>query len=120
MAQGTVVEGNSRTFVAGEAIAAHLRVKFNTSGQVVKAGATDACIGISTMEVAAALDLISVRLINSSGTFKAITAGAVAIGVEIYPAAAGCIDDASSGTSLGMSLEAASAAGVELEFARTA
>lgn len=106
------IEGPTRAFTAGAAIGQYKRVML-TSGKLAAAGvgATDYGNELGTLEVAslADLDVVSVRLRNAPGTRKMVAAGAFSVGAAIYGAAAGKVDDVSSGTQIGIALEAATA-----------
>ncbi|MES2788134.1 MAG: hypothetical protein V4719_00835 [Planctomycetota bacterium] len=113
------IEGSTRAFRAGGAIGAYKRVILS-SGKLALAGvgATDYGneIGITEQAAFADGDVISVRLRNAPGTRKATAATSFAVGAVIYGAAAGNIDDVSSGTQLGIALEAATALNDVVEF----
>lgn len=114
MAQFT--EGPTRTFTAGAAIAAHLRVKLS-SGELAAAGASDVELG--TMEVAsfADNDVVPVRLRTAEGTCKMTASEAITAGNPVYAAASGKV--ASTGTVYcGTALEAATANGDVIEVLR--
>lgn len=103
------------TFTADEAIAQYQRVKLAASqtaqpANVDIAGAGEQHVGYADAPAASG-ELVAVRLRNANGTRLAIAAGAVVAGVAIYGAAAGEVDDAISGTTIGMSLQAAAAQG---------
>lgn len=105
-----------KTFEAAGTIRKNRRVVISTAGTV-----TEALVGASGDFQAVALDNavsgehVACRLKNDRGTFKLSTAGAVTAMAVIYGAAAGQVDDASSGTAIGVALEAATAANDEIE-----
>ena len=107
-----------KTFTAGAAIGAHVRVML-TSGKLAVAGAgtTDYDKEIGTTEYASFADgdPVTVRLRSKEGTRKMVAANPVAAGVAVYGAASGKVDDVESGTQLGVSLEAATATGDIIE-----
>lgn len=113
------VEGPTKTFVAGGALAQYRRVKLS-SGKLAYAGAgaSDYAVDIGNLERDTFADgeAVAVRLRNAQGTRKGVAAGPVSAGVAIYGAANGKIDDASSGTQIGISLEAALADGDIIEY----
>lgn len=104
-----------KTFTANGAIGGKLRVKITAASatvppQVELAGAGEQHIGVT--EVAAADgEMIAVRLRNADGTHEVTAAGAFAVGAVLYGAASGKVDDASSGTAIGIAVEAATADG---------
>ena len=115
----SINEGH-KTFKAGEALAAKRRVKIESGTvtdppEVVYADAGEQHIGVTEYAVADG-DLVSIRLRTSGGTQEATAAGAFSVGATLYGAADGKIDDASSGTAIGIALEAATADGDEVEW----
>ncbi len=98
-------QSNVATFVAGAAIGANLRV-IMTAGKLAVAGdgATDYANEIgTTLEASfAANDIQAVLLRNAPGTRKCIAATAVVLHAPVYGAASGKVDDAASGTQLGI------------------
>lgn len=110
------VNGNTKTFLAGEALEAFRRVKLDTTtaGQVVYADAGDPAIGV-TETVAASGANVAVRLNTAAGTMKVECAGAVSIGDAIYGAADGKVDDDPQGSAFGVALSAATADGDVIE-----
>lgn len=101
------VETPTRTFLAGEALAANRLVKLS-AGTVVYCDATDKPIGV-TENACANAERVAVRLISAQGTAKVQTSAAVATSVAVYGTADGKIDDADpgSGVVVGLALEAA-------------
>lgn len=99
-----------QTFVAGAAIAPNTRV-IMTSGKLAVAGdgSTDYAneIGTTIDRTFADGDTTAVLLRNAPGTRKCIAAGAVVLHAPVYGAASGKVDDASSGTQLGIAMEVA-------------
>lgn len=112
------VEGPTKSFTAGGAIAQFLRVKL-TAGKlaIAGAGATDGAVEIGTIEDAAFADgdVKAVRLRNAQGTKKMVAAGAFSAGAAVYGAAGGKVDDAVSGSAHGIAMEAATADGDVVE-----
>ena len=99
------------------AIAAGIRVTFDSSGTVSAAGATDPAIGV-TLEAVAASGYVPVKLFTAPGTFPMQGHSTWAVGALLYPAAAGRVDDAGS-TALGFqALEACTAQGDIIQCAR--
>jgi hypothetical protein len=96
---------------AGEDLARKTRVKIEsgtttTPPEVVYADAGEQAIGV----VEAAVDdgdLVSVKLTTWGGTLEGVAAGAFSVGATLYAAADGEIDDTSSGSAIGIALEAA-------------
>lgn len=108
------VPGPTRTFIAGEDLAAHRRVKLSAS-TVVYADAGEAFVGITEYAVASGEE-VAVKLPNSEGTFEIEAAGTFANGAQLYGAADGKADDVAIGQILGTALEAATAGGDIVEF----
>lgn len=106
--QGTY--DNAATFVAGEAITRNARVRINTSGALVLAGANTPAIGVAEYAVADG-EACTVRLYGS-GTMQMIASEALTVGETVYGAASGKISDTTTGTTIiGQALEAAAADG---------
>jgi hypothetical protein len=85
-----------RTFTAGAALGVYLRVKLDATQQAVLAGVDEA--GIGTVEVGVAnAEQVSVRLWDNPGTRKVVCAGAVVAGAQLFGAAGGKVDDATTG-----------------------
>ena len=108
------------TAVAG--LTRYQRVDLNGSGQLVVAGEDAKCIGFVDGFVGAATDIaigdiVTVRLLTSAGTFKAIVNEAVAAGASLYAGADGEVQDTDpgSGTIRFIALEAGSADGSVIE-----
>jgi hypothetical protein len=109
-----------RSFTANGALTQYQRVKQSagsttTPPQVEAAGAGEQHIGYVEYDAADG-SVVSINLINNSGTKQAIAAGAITQGAVIYGAAAGTVDDASSGSAIGIALEAATAANDVIEI----
>lgn len=107
-----------KTFVAGEALEAHRRVKLSTGygDQVEYADAADDYIGV-TLAAAASGEQVAVKLKRASqGTVEVEAAGTITAGATIYGAADGKVSSASTGTDkFGKALEAASGSGAIIE-----
>lgn len=107
------IEGNIKTFTAGEALAIHRRVKFDGTN-VVYADGAEAGIGV-TQEAAASGAPVSVALKTRGRTFIMTAAEALAAGATLYGSDDGKVCDTASGTAIGESLEAATADGDQIE-----
>jgi len=105
------VDGNTKAFVADEAIAVHLRVKLDADGRVTVAGLTDKEIGTALTPAFAAGDEITVKLRSGAGTHKMVAIEALAAGATVYTEANGKVQDTAAATAfqLGTALEAATA-----------
>ncbi|MFQ5505313.1 MAG: capsid cement protein [Planctomycetota bacterium] len=109
------VETPTRTFTAGAAIAAGLRVKL-TAGKLAVAGVADKEIG--TLEAASFADgdARAVRLRNAQGTRKMVANGAISQGAAVFTAAGGKVGPSiATAFLIGTALEAASADGDVIE-----
>jgi len=111
------VDGNTKTFIADEAIAIHLRVKLDSDGRVTVAGLADKEIGTAVTPAFAAGDPITVRLRTASGTHKMVAIEACAVGAELYTETVGKVQDTAASTAfrVGVALEAAGADGDIIE-----
>lgn len=115
------VEGGTKSFTAGAAIAQFLRVKLTASKLAVAGlGLNDETLEIGTLEEAsfADLDIRTVRLRSAQGTCKMVAAGVIAAGVAVFGAAGGKISTTASGATIGISCEAAAADGDVIEVLR--
>ncbi len=91
---------------AGAALTAFRRVKVNTSGRVVHAGASEYGIGVAQNAQATTGKDVTIRGYDQ-GTLKIAAAGAIDAGAEVFAAAAGEI--AATGTvKIGTAYQAAS------------
>lgn len=104
------------SFPAAETIAAGLRVKLNSSGEVAVAAATDSTdleIGVAQLYSGkssyAAGEAVPVRLFFPSVT--CVASGAFAVGAKVQRTAAGKVDDTGAGAVFGIAAEAAAADG---------
>ena len=104
------VEGNVKTFTAGEALEAYRRVKLSAADTVVYSDAGEDWLGI-TQEAVANSAQVGVRLRTAAGTSKMTVAGVLSVNDVVYGAADGKIDDAPTGQPVGRALEAATADG---------
>lgn len=104
-------EIGKKAFTAGSALEAYRRVKLNSSGQVVYAGAGEEGIGYTYDGPIASGDHVTVKLDGFAGTRKVVCAAAVTAGARLYGAASGKVDDAFDGRGpcVGIALEAGSA-----------
>lgn len=111
------IDAGTKTFVADAAIAQFARVIFEADGKIVTAGLTQVGDGIAQTAALAAGDEISVKLWNSSGTFKMIAIEALAVAAPLYTEAAGKVQDTAASTSFlfAKALEAATADGDIIE-----
>lgn len=112
-----------RTFKAGEALEAKRRVKIESGTtsdppEVVYADAGEVSIGVTEYAVADAA-MVSVKLFNGSGTFEieSVTASAIARGTVLYGGADGVVTDTSSGSAVGIALQAPGADNEHIECA---
>jgi hypothetical protein len=102
------VDGNTKAFVAGEAISVNRRVTVNSAGKALLAGATSVAAGVAITPSFADGDDITVSLRTASGTQQMVANGAITRGASVFAAASGKI--ASSGSVfVGTALEAATA-----------
>jgi hypothetical protein len=111
------VDGQTKTFIADEAIAINLRVKLDSDGKVTVAGLADKEIGTAVTPAFAAGDDVTVRLRTAAGTHKMIAVEALAVGATLYTEAAGKVQDTAQATAfqIGIALEAAAADGDVIE-----
>lgn len=111
------VDGQTKAFVADEAIAENLRVKLDSDGRVTIAGLTDKEIGTSVTPAFAAGDNVTVRLRTAAGTHKMVAIEALAVGATVYTETDGKVQDTAQATSfqVGIALEAATADGDVIE-----
>ena len=111
------VDGQTKTFVADEAIAENLRVKLDSDGRVTIAGLADKEIGTAVTPAFAAGENVTVRLRTAAGTHKMIAVEALAVGAAVYTEAAGKVQDTAAATAflVGTALEAATADGDVIE-----
>ena len=113
----TTVQNNTRTFVAGEALAAYLLVKVESDGTVIKSTATAAepKVGFTVAPVASGA-AANISLTHGGGTSYGTAAEVLAIGDIVYGDAAGKLSaSGSSGDKIGITLTAATADGDVIE-----
>lgn len=113
-----------KTFIAGEALAAHRRVRVMTDSpatvtdppEVVYADAGEDYIGVTEYAAADGAE-VACKLNNYPGTIEieCTVSSAIARGTVLYGAADGKISDASSGSAQGIAMEAAGASGDVIE-----
>ena len=88
------------------------------TGNVAHASASGKPVGVSLYAVSAG-DTVSVKLINSQGTFEIEAAGAIDLGDPVYAAASGKVQalpaDAGDYQRIGIAVEAATADGDIIE-----
>jgi hypothetical protein len=110
------VDTGTKSFTAGADLAIYRLVKLS-SGTVIVAGVGEGSSAIGVTQASADSGAqVSVKLFNSAGTFIIESAGAVATETAVYAAADGKVDDVVSGASIGVSLEAAGGAAVNIEI----
>lgn len=104
------VESNVKAFELSATCAVYRRVKLDTNGKVLQAGAGEQDVG-TIEEGGVSGNYRVVRLCTAAGTRKMVAAGAFSINDVLYPAAAGKVDDAPTGAAIALALEAATADG---------
>lgn len=109
------------TFTAGEALLPKRRVKVESGTttdpvEVVYADAGEQHIGVTGNESTADGAPVSVQPMNATGTYEGTASEAFARGAVLYGAADGKIADTSSGSAIGIALEAATADGDIVEW----
>lgn len=111
------VDGQTKTFIADEAIAINLRVKLDSDGKVTIAGLADKELGTAVTPAFAAGDPVTVRLRTAAGTHKMIAVEALTVGSVVYTEANGKVQDTAQATAfqVGVALEAAAADGDVIE-----
>lgn len=113
-------ESKIPTFTAGEALAMYSRVKIKSGTttsppEVHYADAGEQAIGYCTQAVASGC-LVSIKTINYPGTRIAIAGEAFAVNATLYSAADGKVADTSSGSAVGLAVQAATADGDYVEI----
>lgn len=105
-----------KAFTCGEAIPQYTRVKLS-AGKVVKCGATDKMIGITTRNTFAADEDVTVALVSKAGTVKATASAALTAGAYVYGKADGKVGPSAAGSFVqGIVLEDASGNGAIVEM----
>lgn len=102
------------TFTAGEALLRKTRVKIKSGTttvppEVVYADAGEQAIGVVETGVASGA-IVAVRTLTWGGSLEGVANDSFAVGATLYAAADGEISDTSSGSAIGIALEAATAA----------
>lgn len=115
-----MVHEGTMTFIAYGALAAYRRVKIKSGTtsyppQVEYAGAGEQHIGVTLYDVDDAGD-VAVKLRNFAGSQMAEASEAISPGSVLYGAANGKISDTSSGSAIGVAVEAASGDGHIIEY----
>jgi|SaaInl7_200m_RNA_FD_contig_111_151722_length_2755_multi_6_in_0_out_0_2 hypothetical protein len=118
---GSKVTLQTITVLAGEALTAKARVKIESGTvtsppEVAYADQGEQAIGVTDYAVADGA-YVSITLIMWGGTLAGIANDSFAIGATLYAHNDGEISDTSSGSAIGIALEAATAAGDEVEYA---
>lgn len=104
-----------RTFTAtAAALTAWERVKLDSSGNMLVAGADDDWIGVVVQDVAAS-GRGTVKLLSAPGSLQLTASAAIAAGAELFGTASGRVDDAGTTSTGYVSVEAATAAGDIIE-----
>lgn len=104
------------TLVAGEALEAFRRVKINTSGQSVYADAQDRGFGVTLAKVLASGDPAPIMPYSGAASLRMTAAGVLTAGEHVYAAADGKVDDAATGVVIGVTTEAATGDGSQVEI----
>ena len=116
MAQFT--EACCKTFIATGALAEFLRVSL-TAGKLVAAGIAVKELGTMERPAKAADEVVPVRLRTAPGTVKMVASAALAVGADVFTAAAGKVGaSASTAFYLGTCLHASAADGDVIEVLR--
>jgi len=103
-------ESGFKSFLATSAVTRYRRVKLTSSSgtYVEHAGAGEEAIGIAQGDAAIGKQ-VNVALLNKPGTFKMCAHAGIAVGAALYGVASGRVDDAGTGSTLGIALEVATA-----------
>jgi len=112
------VDGNYKTFPAGEVMEANSRVIIDSSGVLLYADLTHKSIGTIPEAALAVGQLMKVKLRSAAGTHRVRVKEAVAIGATLYGEADGEMQDTAEATSFqeGTALEASTAENDVIEF----
>jgi hypothetical protein len=109
------VDGSTRSFTAGAAIARFLRVTLS-GGKLAAAGATTKELGVLRDAAFADGDVKAVLLRNKEGTIPMLANAAIAVNAQVWTAASGKVGAATTGAFLvGTALTAAAADGDQIE-----
>jgi hypothetical protein len=108
-------------YTAGEALLKYRRVKVKSGTavdpvQVVYADEAEQAIGVVERDASSG-DIVAVRFVDYGGSLEGVALTALTRGATLYAADNGLIDDTSSGSAIGISLEAATASGDIIEYA---
>ena len=103
----SVIEYHTKSYTAGAALGAYVRVK-KSGSTVVAAGAGEAGIGVTIHNVANG-EPVTVRLFNGFGTAFMKASAPIVQNAPVYGTANGKVDDAGTGPFLGFAEEAATA-----------
>lgn len=115
-----MVETPTRTFTTGAALARYLRVVLS-AGKLAAAGIADRELGQTERRTYADGDAVAVRLRNAPGTCIMIANAALAVGADVFTAAAGKVGaSASTARKIGTALSASAADGDAIEVLRHA
>jgi hypothetical protein len=100
-----------RTYTANGALGANVRVKLTSESatvppQVEVAGLGEQHIGVTEFAVASGSP-VTIRLRTYPGTQEMVAADSFAVGATLYGAASGKVSDSSSGSAIGIAMEAA-------------
>lgn len=102
-----------KVLIAGEDLAIYRRVKLS-AGEYVYADAGEEFVGVTVKEALADAP-VGAALRSAARTYKMVAAGPITKDAVIYGAVDGKVDDAVSGTAIGIALEAATADGDIIE-----
>lgn len=108
------------TLTAGEALLKYRRVKVKSGTatdpvEVVYADGGEQALGVVERDTASGSP-VAIRYLGYGGSVEGCALSSFARGATLYSAASGRIDDAASGTSTGIALEAATASGDIVEY----
>jgi len=104
------VDTNTKTFTAGAAIAQFALVQMESDGDVITNVLATRPIGVAQEAAFADGDLVTVKMLNASGTQKMIAGVVLTVGDPCFTAAAGKVaDSASTARLVGVALETSTA-----------
>jgi hypothetical protein len=103
MSDSTYSETQNISLPAAEAITPFLAVTVNSAGRVAKADTSDFPVGITRdlCQAAAVDDPTPIHILGKGGTFKAVQAGAIALGAPVYLADDGTVQAAPASPTAG-------------------